>query len=74
MGESEETYCRREQIGELEHAMLAAAEALDFERAAELRDQLLALTGAPSKFSKPQASRRPYKGRRKRRRRKQPWE
>ena len=74
VGESEETYCRREQIGELEHAMLAAAEALDFERAAELRDQLLALTGAPSKFSKPQASRRPYKGRRKRRRRKQPWE
>ena len=76
VGESEEHYARREQLRELEREMLAAADVLDFERAARLRDQLLALKGEPSSFAAPQASRRPYKTRRKRRgrRRKQPWE
>ena len=75
VGESEETYTRREQVRELEHEMLVAAEGLDFERAAELRDRLLAIQGTSGQFAKPQASRRPYKTRRKgRRRRKQPWE
>ncbi len=76
VGESEEHAARREQLRELEREMLAAADVLDFERAARLRDQLLALKGEPSSFAAPQASRRPYKTRRKRRgrRRKQPWE
>jgi len=75
VGESEEHYVRREQIAELEREMLAAADALDFERAAELRDRLLAIKGQPSTFARPQASRRPYKSRRKSGgRRKRPWE
>ena len=76
VGESEEHYIRREQIKDLEREMLAAADALDFERAAEIRDRLLALKGAPSRFARPQASRRPYKARPRRRgrRRRQPWE
>jgi len=73
VGESEEHYVRREQIAELEKEMLAAADVLDFERAAALRDRLLALKGRPSTFASPQASRRPYRTRR-RGRRKQPWE
>jgi len=73
--ESEERYVRREQVAELEREMLAAADALDFERAAELRDRLLAIKGQSSTFARPQASRRPYKSRRKRGgRRKRPWE
>jgi len=75
VGETEEGYVRREQVREIEHEMLAAAEKLDFERAAELRDRLLAMEGKTADVMRPQASRRPYKTRRKgRRRRKQPWE
>jgi len=72
VGESQEQYVRREQLRELEAEMLAAAEVLDFERAAELRDKLYALQGRTAELVKPQASRRPYKTRRKRRK-SQPW-
>ena len=63
VGESEERYVRREQLRELEAEMLAAAEALDFERAAELRDRIHAIEGRSVAIVKPQASRRPYKPR-----------
>jgi len=66
VGESEERYVRREQVREIEQEMYAAAETLDFERAAELRDRLYALEGRTAELVKPQASRRPYKSRRKR--------
>jgi len=45
VGESEEQYFTREQIKELEDEMQRAADALDFERAAELRDRLLSIRG-----------------------------
>jgi len=64
VGESEERYARREQVSELEREMVAAAEALDFERAAELRDRIHALQGRSVAVLKPQTSRRPYKARR----------
>jgi excinuclease ABC subunit B len=68
VGESEERYVRREQASDLEREMFAAAEVLDFERAAELRDRIHALQGRSVAILKPQASRRPYKARRKPRR------
>ena len=76
VGESEVAYVRREQVRELEEEMVAAAERLEFERAAELRDRLMALEGKAADVPKPQTSRRPYARRkpRRRRRRKQPWE
>jgi excinuclease ABC subunit B len=75
VGENEESYVRREQLADLEREMLVAAERLEFERAAELRDRILAIQGKASEFPKPQASRRPYAAARKRRpRRRQPWE
>jgi excinuclease ABC subunit B len=67
VGESEREYATRERVRELEGEMLAAAEVLDFERAARLRDELLALQGKKGDFLKPQASRRPYARRRRRR-------
>ncbi|HUT33683.1 MAG TPA: excinuclease ABC subunit UvrB [Planctomycetota bacterium] len=73
VGESEERYVRREQVREMEQEMLAAAEVLDFERAAALRDRIYTLEGRTAELVKPQTSRRPYKRRRKGRR-KQPWE
>jgi excinuclease ABC subunit B len=73
VGESEHRCERREQFHELEREMVAAAEVLDFERAAELRDRLYALEGRSAELLKPQTSRRPYKARRKRRS-PQPWE
>ncbi|MBM4036035.1 MAG: excinuclease ABC subunit UvrB [Planctomycetes bacterium] len=66
VGESEARYVRREQLRELEAEMHAAAEVLDFERAAELRDRIYALQGRTAELVKPQASRRPYKARRRR--------
>ena len=42
---TENEYDRTELIAELEHEMLGAAEALDFERAAELRDRIAELKG-----------------------------
>ncbi len=68
VGETEERYQRREQLAELEKEMLAAAEVLDFERAAELRDRIYALQGRSVGLVRPQASRRPYKARRRSRR------
>ncbi len=73
VGESEARYARREQLSELEREMLAAAEVLDFERAAALRDRIYALQGKSVDIVKPQTSRRPYKARRKARH-KPPWE
>ncbi len=43
IGDDEEKFALREQIAALEQEMLAAAEALDFERAAERRDRILVL-------------------------------
>jgi excinuclease ABC subunit B len=45
--EGEERFEVRERIQALEKEMLEAAEALDFERAAELRDKIRGLEGAP---------------------------
>jgi len=76
VGESEEKYVHREQLADLEKEMYAAADSLEFERAAELRDKILTLQGKAADFVKPQGmgrSRRPYKTRR-HPRRKQPWE
>ncbi|MBI4586150.1 MAG: excinuclease ABC subunit UvrB [Planctomycetes bacterium] len=49
IGDDEEKFAWREQIAALEEEMLAAAEALDFERAAELRDRIFALKEAKGK-------------------------
>jgi excinuclease ABC subunit B len=56
--ESEAEYLTGEQVRELEEEMLAAAEALNFERAAELRDRIESVQG-----QRP-AERRAAKGRR----------
>lgn len=40
VAESEEEYITQEFVNELEEEMLRAAEALEFERAAELRDKI----------------------------------
>ena len=40
VAESEEEYITQEFVNELEEEMLKAAEALEFERAAELRDKI----------------------------------
>jgi excinuclease ABC subunit B len=46
-GQSAQDYVTAEYLEELQAEMLAAAQALDFERAAELRDQLQKLKGQP---------------------------
>ncbi|MFQ5411221.1 MAG: excinuclease ABC subunit UvrB [Phycisphaerae bacterium] len=48
---SEEAYDLTVSIEELEAEMLAAAEALEFEKAAELRDRIKALKDSPTLFS-----------------------
>jgi len=68
VGESHERYVRREELKKLEAEMLAAADVLDFERAAELRDRIQALRGGTATVVKPQASRRPYRRSRRSRR------
>ena len=45
IGETEEQYYSLDHIKELEEEMQQAAEALDFERAAEIRDRILAIRG-----------------------------
>ena len=50
---SEEAFDVTESITDLEREMFAAAEALDFERAAELRDRIAALKESPTLFSLP---------------------
>jgi excinuclease ABC subunit B len=68
VGESEAQYVTAEQLRELEEEMLAAAKELDFERAAELRDRIEAITG-------PAPGRRDRKPKGKRRKRsKQRWQ
>jgi excinuclease ABC subunit B len=46
-GQSAKDYVTAEYLEELQAEMLAAAQALDFERAAELRDQIQKLKGEP---------------------------
>ncbi|MFH1418790.1 MAG: excinuclease ABC subunit UvrB [Planctomycetota bacterium] len=48
---SEETYDLTESIADLEKEMLAAAEALDFETAAKIRDRIKTLKESPTLFS-----------------------
>ena len=48
---SEEAFDATESIADLEGEMLAAAEALDFERAAKLRDRIKAIKESPTLFS-----------------------
>ena len=50
---SEEVYDLTESIADLEKEMFTAAEALDFERAAELRDRIKALKDSPTLSSVP---------------------
>ena len=50
---TEDTYDVTESIADLEAEMFAAAEALDFERAAQLRDRIKALKDSPTLFSVP---------------------
>jgi len=69
--ESEAEYITAEQLRELEEEMLAAANELDFERAAELRDRVEAIKGIQGDGSAPR--RKKPRGRR-RRRSKQKWE
>jgi excinuclease ABC subunit B len=59
-GQSAQDYVTAEYLEELQAEMLAAAQALDFERAAELRDQLQKLKGEPvaSPQKKPKRRRR----------------
>ncbi len=66
--ESEAEYLTGEQLRELEEEMLAAADRLDFERAAELRDRIQAVKGEPADEPAPAKP----KGRR-RKRSKQRW-
>ena len=67
--ESEAEYITAEQLRELEEEMLAAANELDFERAAELRDRIDVIKGADTGVKK---GKRKAKGRR-RKRTKQKW-
>ena len=60
--ESEAEYVTAEQLRELEQEMLAAADLLDFERAAEIRDRIESIKGiegdAPERKGRPQGRRR----------------
>jgi len=53
---SEEQFDATESIADLEKEMLAAAEALDFERAAQIRDKIKVLKANPTLFSEPAAT------------------
>jgi excinuclease ABC subunit B len=59
-GKTAEDYVTAEYLEELHAEMLAAAQALDFERAAELRDKISKLKGEPvaSPQKKPKGRRR----------------
>jgi excinuclease ABC subunit B len=48
---SEEQFDATESLADLEKEMLAAAEALDFERAAQIRDKIKVLKANPTLFS-----------------------
>ena len=62
---SEEAFVSQEMLKDLETEMLAAAEALEFERAAELRDRITAIHegGAGSKTGRDSSSRGRRRGR-----------
>ena len=69
VGEDEATYVTQEQIREIEAEMLQAADSLDFERAAELRDKVIELKKLRGEDVDEFASRSKGKPRRRRRRR-----
>ncbi|MCA9055301.1 MAG: UvrB/UvrC motif-containing protein, partial [Planctomycetaceae bacterium] len=56
--ETEGEYVTQEHMAELEAEMLAAAEALEFERAANLRDKLLAIKASGGKVTADSSRRR----------------
>jgi excinuclease ABC subunit B len=58
VAESEEEYITQEFVNELEEEMLRAAEALEFERAAELRDKIQQIRSKPAQDSKNVSSRK----------------
>ncbi len=60
VGQAAENYVTAEYLEELHAEMLAAAQSLDFERAAELRDKISKLKGEPvaSPQKKPKGRRR----------------
>ena len=65
VGETEEVYVSAEHVKELEEEMHAAAEGLEYERAAELRDRILKIKGqAPVATMAPQKRARRKGGRR----------
>jgi len=77
VGEEEATYVTKETVRELEGEMLEAADNLDFERAAELRDKIIEFKkqiGELPADEEPETSGR-QRGRRRRRKRrkKMPW-
>jgi len=59
---SENEYDRTELIAELEKEMLAAAEALEFEKAAKLRDQIQELKDMPERDGQTRSPRKPVSG------------
>jgi len=61
VAESEEEYITQEFVNELEEEMLKAAEALEFERAAELRDKIQQIRSKYSVGSSPSKSKRTTK-------------
>ena len=77
IGEDEAGYVTRERVNELEAEMLEAADRLDFERAADLRDRIIEIKkhlGELPDDGEKGSGERQKKGRKKRgRRRKLPW-
>ncbi|CAG0942060.1 UvrABC system protein B [Candidatus Brocadiaceae bacterium] len=61
VAESEEEYITQEFVNELEAEMLKAAEALEFERAAELRDKIQQIRSKYGANRSPSKSKRPTK-------------
>ena len=70
VSETEEQYLTQDHIKELEEDMQEAAEALDFEKAAQIRDRILAMRGQlqhKTDVATLAPQRRKYRGRRRRR-------
>ena len=70
VGETEEQYYSQDHVKELEEEMQTAAEALDFEHAAEIRDRILAIRGQlehKTDLATLAPQKKKYRGRRKRR-------
>jgi len=64
VGESEAEYVTKEMIADLEAEMRSAAERLDFETAAHIRDRIIALQGEAGISVKAWEPRRPRRGKR----------